>query len=129
MYGLDNYAAVRRFVFVEGHSEREASRVLGLSRKTVAKMCRFSAPPGYMRTKPVERPTLGPFFGVIDAILESDRQAPAKQRHTAKRIFERLEAEQGYGARSRRRRAAKVESDMPTAEDTVDPDTGEVTSD
>lgn len=97
MYGLDNYAAVRRFVFVEGHSEREAARVFGLARKTVAKMCRFSAPPGYQRTKPVERPTLGPFLGVIDAILEADKQAPPKQRHTAKRIFERLRAEHGYG--------------------------------
>jgi transposase len=96
MYGLDNYAAVRRFVFVEGHSEREAARVFGLARKTVAKMCRFSAPPGYQRTKPVERPTLGPFVGVIDAILEADKQAPPKQRHTAQRIFERLKAEHGY---------------------------------
>ena len=97
MYGLDNYAAVRRFVFVEGHSEREAARVFGLARKTVAKMCRFSAPPGYQRTKPIERPTLGPFLVVIDAILEADNQAPPKQRHTAKRIFERLRAEHGYG--------------------------------
>ena len=45
----------------------------------------------------VECPRLGPFLGVIDAMLEADRQAPAKQRHTAKRIFERLEAEPGYG--------------------------------
>ena len=97
MYGLDNYAAVRRFVFVEGHSEREAARVFGLARKTISKMCRFSAPPGYVRTKPVERPTLGPFLGVIEAILAADTQAPPKQRHTAKRIFERLKAEHGYG--------------------------------
>ena len=97
MYGLDNYAAVRRFVFVEGHSAREASRVFGLSRKTVNKMCRFSAPPGYVRTKPVSRPTLGPFIGVIDAILAADKTAPPKQRHTAKRIFQRLKAEHGYG--------------------------------
>lgn len=46
MYDLDNYAAVRRFVFIEGHSQREAARVFGLARKTIAKMCRFSAPPG-----------------------------------------------------------------------------------
>jgi transposase len=97
MYDLDNYVAVRRFVFVEGHSEREAARVFGLARKTVAKMCRFSAPPGYQRTKPVERPTLGPFIGVIEAILGSDKDAPAKQRHTAQRIFERLKSEYGYG--------------------------------
>lgn len=96
MYGLDKYAAVRRFVFVEGHSEREAARVFGLARKTVAKMCRFSAPPGYQRTKPIDRPTPGSFLGVIDAILEADKQAPPKQRHTAQRIFERLKAEHGY---------------------------------
>ena len=97
MYGLDNYAAVRRFVFVEGHSEREAARVFGLARKTITKMCKFSAPPGYVRTKPIERPTLGPFLGVIEAILAADTQAPPKQRHTAKRIFERLKSEHGYG--------------------------------
>jgi len=34
--------------------------------------------------------------GVIDAILADDRQRPAKQRHTAKRIFERLKAEHGF---------------------------------
>jgi transposase len=34
--------------------------------------------------------------GVIDAILESDKTAPPKQRHTAKRIFDRLRIEHGY---------------------------------
>jgi transposase len=33
----------------------------------------------------------------VDAILEDDRTAPVKQRHTAKRIFERLRDEHGYG--------------------------------
>lgn len=32
---------------------------LGLSRETVLKMCRFSLPPGYTRTKPVAKPKLG----------------------------------------------------------------------
>jgi len=36
-------------------------------------------------------------LGVIDAILEDDKQRPRKQRHTAKRIFERLRAEHSYG--------------------------------
>jgi transposase len=34
---------------------------------------------------------------VIDAILAEDKQAPPKQRHTAKRIFQRLKSEHGYG--------------------------------
>ena len=97
MYGLDNYAAVRRFVFDEGHSEREAARAFGLARKTIDKMCRFSSPPGYLRSMPVERPTLGPFIGAFDAILAADKLAPPKQRHTAKRIFQRLKAEHSYG--------------------------------
>ena len=97
MFAVESYAAVRRFVFVEGHSRREAARVFGLSRDTVAKMCRYSAPPGYIRTRPAERPKLGPLTPVIEAILEADRSAPVKQRHTAKRIFERLRDEHGYG--------------------------------
>ena len=96
MFAVEVYAAVRHFVFIAGNSQREAARVFGLSRETVSKMCRFSLPPGYTRIKPVAKPKLGALFSVIDAILESDRTVPVKQRHTAKRIFERLRDEHGY---------------------------------
>ena len=88
---------VRRYVLVEGHSRREAAGVFGLSRETMAKMCRYSMPPGYQRTKPAEKPKLGPLLPVIDAILVADHLAPAKQQHSAKRIFERLRDEHGFG--------------------------------
>src|ERR1700737_3566885 len=97
MFAVEVYAAVRHFVFVEGNSPREAARVFGLSRETVLNMCRFSLPPGYTRTKPVTKPKLGPLLPLIDAILEADRTGPVKQRHTAKRIFERLRDEHGFG--------------------------------
>jgi transposase len=93
MFAVEIYAAVRKFIFIEGNSRREAARVFGLSRDT----SRYSAPPGYVRSKPPERPKLGPLVPVIDAILESDKTAPPKQRHTAKRIFERLRIEHTYG--------------------------------
>jgi len=96
MFRVDSYAAVRRFVFVEGHSRREAARVFGLSRETVLKMCQFSLPPGYTRTAPVTKPKLGALLPVIDTIMEADRTGPVKQRHTAKRIFERLRDEYGF---------------------------------
>lgn len=96
MYAVDIYAAVRQFVFVEGKSRREAARLFGVSRGTIDKMCRYSAPPGYTRTKPPSKPKLGPLLPVIDAILEADKTAPPKQRHTALRIFERLKAEHSY---------------------------------
>ncbi|MGC2224969.1 MAG: hypothetical protein WA624_22700 [Methylocella sp.] len=73
-----------------------ARQHFGLSRDTISKMCRYSAPPGYVRSKAPERPKLGPLVPVIDAILEADKTAPPKQRHTAKRIFERLRIERGF---------------------------------
>ena len=96
MYRVDVYLGVRRAVMVEGMSVREASRVFGLHRDTVRKMLAYSVPPGYRRQGPPRRPKLEPFTGVIDAILEGDRRVPRKQRHTAKRIFERLRDEYGF---------------------------------
>ena len=97
MFAVEVYASVRRFVFDDGSSRREAARVFGLSRETVSKMCRFSLPPGYTRVKPIAKPKLGPRGPVIDAILAADMTAPVKQRHTTKRIFECLRDEHGYG--------------------------------
>jgi transposase len=94
---VEVYARVRRAVQVDGMSIREAARQFGLSRKTIRKMLQFSLPPGYKRKKPVQRPMLGPWLGIIDQILVDDESQPKKQRHTAKRIFDRLKAEHGFG--------------------------------
>ena len=96
MKAVDLYARVRRACHVEGMSRRQAARVFGIDPKTVAKMLRFAVPPGYRRSKPVVRPKLDPFVPVIDRILAEDRGRPRKQRHTARRIFERLRAEHGF---------------------------------
>ena len=93
---MEIYARVRRAVLVDGLSRRAAAREFGLARKTVRKMLEYSVPPGYRRQQPVRRPKLGPWQGVIDAILEDDKQRPPKQQHTARRIFERLRAEHSY---------------------------------
>ena len=117
MYHVELYARVRRACMVEGMSVREASRVFGLHRDTVRKMLAWPVPPGYRRQDPPRRPKLEPFTGVIDAILEADRQVPGKQRHTAKRVFERLRDEYGFDGqytivkdyvRERRRRTQEM---------------------
>jgi len=59
-------------------------------------MLQYAVPPGYQRQQPIKRPKLGPWLGVIDAILNDDKQRPPKQRHTSKRIFERLKEEHGF---------------------------------
>ena len=98
MYGVELYAAVRLAVVDEGLSHHEAGRRFGIDRRTVKKMLSYSAPPGYRRTKPVRRPKLDGFTGIVDAILEADTDpdVPRKQRHTAHRIFERLRDEHGF---------------------------------
>ena len=98
MYGVELYAAVRLAVVDEGLSHHEAGRRFGIDRRTVKKMVSYSAPPGYRRPKPVRRPKLDGFTGIVDAILEADTDpdVPRKQRHTAYRIFERLRDEHGF---------------------------------
>lgn len=59
-------------------------------------MLQYAVPPGYQRQQPIKRPKLGAWLGVIDAILNDDKQRPPKQRHTSKRIFERLKEEHGF---------------------------------
>lgn len=75
---MEVYARVRRAVQVEGMSMRQAAREFGLSRKTIRKMLAYSVPPGYARKKPVLRPKLGPWLGIIDQILEDDQSQPKK---------------------------------------------------
>ncbi len=93
---MEFYAAVRRSVYVEGLSERAAARRFGLARETVRKMLRYRLPPGYRRAKPIRCPKLDAFTRVIDQILTDDQQRPKKQRHTAKRIWERLCVEHAF---------------------------------
>ena len=87
MYGVEFYAVVRLAVVDEGLSHHEAGRRFGIDRRTVKKMLSYSAPPGYRRTKPVGRPKLDGFTGIVDAILPSrsgtDRAAPAIRRSSS----------------------------------------------
>ena len=96
MKSVELYGRVRFAVQREGLSHREAGRRFGIDPRTVAKRMRFSVPPGYRRSQPAKRPKLDRFVGVIDQILEDDKLRPAKQRHTSKRIFERLRDEHGF---------------------------------
>ena len=96
MYQVESYLRVQRAVMVEGMSIREASRGFGLHRDTVRKMLAYSVPPGHRRQNPPRRPKLEPYTGVIDRILEEDQRVGKKQRHTGKRIFERLRDEYSF---------------------------------
>jgi DNA-binding transcriptional regulator LsrR (DeoR family) len=96
MKGVELYGRVRYAVQIEGLSHREVARQFGIDPRTVAKMVKFSVPPGYVRKKPPVRPKLDPFIAIIDRILKEDKGRPKKQQHTSKRIFERLRDEYGF---------------------------------
>jgi transposase len=96
MKQVDLYGRVRHSVLIEGISQREAARIFGIDPRTVAKMLAFSVPPGYRRRQRVCRPKLDAFTGIIDQILEADKLVPKKQRHTSKRVFERLRDDHNF---------------------------------
>lgn len=93
---MDQWISVRRFVLAEGHSKRSACRHFGISWRVMEKMLASPEPPGYRMRAPRPRPKLDAVLPIIHRILTEDRVAPRKQRHTARRIFDRLRAEHGY---------------------------------
>ena len=120
MYTVDLYLRVRLACHVDGLSQREAASRFGIARETVRKMLGHSEPPGYRRRQPPKRPKLDPFRDIIDRIL--DRTVHCKQRHTAKRIFERLRDEHGFAGKQtivkdyvRERRRRQREMFVPLA--------------
>ena len=92
---MDWWTTIRRRVLVEGVSKRQILRETGIHWTTLEKVLTHSAPPGYQSKRPRPRPKLGPYLTRIRQIIEADQGMPRKQRHTAKRIFERLQ-EEGY---------------------------------
>jgi len=62
---------------------------------TLEKIISHSLPTGYRAKKVRERPKIGPYLAFIEKVLLDDKEVPKKQRHTAKRIFDRL-IDKGY---------------------------------
>jgi len=87
---------IRKKHLVDGWSIRRISRQLRLARQTVRKALLLTELPHYAREHAPPRPVVGPFEPVIERWLAEDRSAPKKQRHTAKRIYDRLVADYGF---------------------------------
>ena len=96
MYKVQTYAIARHAYYNEGKSQRQIARELGLNRRTISKMLKHSVPPGYERTQQVKDPKLSDYKEWIDEILESDKRVHRKQKHTAKRIYDRLREERSF---------------------------------
>ncbi len=87
---MEKWISIRRRVLGEEISKRQACREYGVGWRTLTKILTHEEPPDYQLKRPRRKPKLERFLPIIHGILEADRQAPKKQRHTAKRIFDRL---------------------------------------
>lgn len=87
---------IRKQVLVKGWSVRKVAKEMGIARQTVRKCLEDAAPPIYRQTKPRLAPVLDKVKPIIDAWLEQDGQSPCKQRHTARRVYQRLVTEYGF---------------------------------
>lgn len=96
MKRMSDYDLVRRMFYRRGVSKREISRRTGIHRDTIEKILKYASPPGYRLSKPRSKTKLGPYIHIINQILKDDHKAPKKQRHTAKRILDRLIEEYGF---------------------------------
>lgn len=111
------YEQIRRAQTREQLSIRELARRFHVHRRDVRQALASAVPPP--RTVPErESPVLGPYKAIIEGWLVADRVAPKKQRHTARRVWERLVDEHGarvgestvrrYVARARQRLGIEV---------------------
>lgn len=113
---LDSWQSIRWLHFREGKSVRWISKEFGIARRTISKYLEKPDAPRYTLSQPRQKHVTGRWREDIEKILEDDKTAPRKQRHTAKRIFERL-IEKGYegSERSVRQVVAEIKNKPATA--------------
>ena len=102
MLTVDEIETIRRAYFVEQQSIRAIARDQHHHRRVVREAVAGASPPRQYRLRqPKPRPVLDPVRQQVDGWLEGDADAPRKQRHTAKRIYDRLVAEQRFSGSER----------------------------
>ncbi len=92
---VELFEQIRKDRRVEGASIRELAGRHGVHRRTVRQALEAAVPPPRRPYPQRRRPAIDPYAQVIDGWLEADREVPRKQRHTARRVWQRLIAEHG----------------------------------
>ena len=93
---VELFEQIRRDRRIEELSIRELADKHAVHRRTVRQALASAVPPPRRAYARRSRPAMDPWVEVIDSWLLGDRDVPRKQRHTARRVWQRLVAE--YGA-------------------------------
>jgi len=97
---MNKWIELRRKIRNQEIPLRQISREDGIHRQTLRKIRDNSQPPGYQRTKPIQKTKIGQYIDRIKAIIEAYKTAAhKKQYHTAKKIWEILQSD-GFPGRS-----------------------------
>jgi len=94
---VELFEQIRRDWRTGGSSIRELADRHHVHRRTVRQALASALPPPRKAYSPRPRPAIGRYAAIIDEWLLADRDVPPKQRHTARRIWQRLVAEHGAG--------------------------------
>jgi transposase len=92
---VELFEQIRKDRRVEGASIRELADRHRVHRRTVRQALDSAVPPPRQPYPPRPRPAIDAYAAVIDGWLLADREVPRKQRHTARRVWQRLVAEHG----------------------------------
>jgi transposase len=92
---VELFERIRRDRRVDGLSIRELAVRYGVHRRAVRAALASAVPPPRKPYARRLRPAIDAWAEVIDGWLIADRELPRKQRHTARRIWQRLVAEHG----------------------------------
>lgn len=92
---VELFEQIRRDHDREGCSVHRLAHRYGVHRRAVRQALASPRPPARKRPQGRPAPKLGAYRTLIDSWLEADRTAPRKQRHTARRVWERLRDEHG----------------------------------
>ena len=95
---------IRRAFYLEHKSVYRIAKEEGYSHQTIEKVLSNAPPKSYHLSRPRPSPVFGPYLSRVEALLQERERMPRKQRYTAHKIFEILQAEGYQGSESRVRR-------------------------
>ncbi len=95
---MEWWTKVRLEVSRKGRKKREVLRNEGIGWETLKKILAHPEPPGCRLKEPRPKPKISAYLARIAQIIEEDKALPKKQRHTFKRIYDRIR-EMEYGGK------------------------------